>query len=96
MQHCAEIVIAGPGPVDPDHVARYHGGGGKGGSQPNYQAQAQEQAQASKEITDEYVKRMPVETTQALFDKINQHGTNDVTAEDAMAQALKGAPPPNP
>jgi hypothetical protein len=45
------------------------------------------------EITKEYIKETPVETTQLLYDKINEHGVNDVPVDDAIAQAMKATFP---
>ncbi len=41
------------------------------------------------DITDEYNRQIPVETTQLRYDAINQHGVNDVPVADAIAQAMK-------
>src|SRR5579862_4798838 len=49
--------------------------------------------QMGTEITDNYAKVLNPEATQARYDAINDHGRNDVTAADAMAQALKQVPP---
>jgi hypothetical protein len=47
----------------------------------------------STDITDDYNKAVTPEPTQLRFDAITDHGRNDVTAADAMAQALKQIPP---
>jgi hypothetical protein len=49
--------------------------------------------QIGKEITDEYGKELNPEPTQLRFDDITDHGRNDTTAKDAIAQALKDAAP---
>lgn len=41
------------------------------------------------EITSEYNRQMPVESTQARFDEITEHSRKDIPVPDAVAQALK-------
>jgi hypothetical protein len=41
------------------------------------------------EITREYNRQMPVETTQDRFDTITEHSRKDIPVPDAVAQALK-------
>jgi hypothetical protein len=43
----------------------------------------------AEEITNEYNRQMPVETTQARFDAITDHSQKDIPVPDAIAQALK-------
>jgi len=43
----------------------------------------------AEEITNEYNRRMPVETTQARYDAITDHSQKDIPVADAVAQALK-------
>lgn len=45
--------------------------------------------QAGADITNEYNRQMPVETTQARFDLIIEHSRKDIPVPDAVAQALK-------
>lgn len=45
--------------------------------------------QAGAEITNEYNKQMPVETTQARYDSITEHSRSDIRVADAVALALK-------
>jgi hypothetical protein len=45
--------------------------------------------QAGAEITNEYNKQMPVETTQARYDSITEHSKSDIRVVDAVALALK-------
>jgi hypothetical protein len=45
--------------------------------------------QAGAEITNEYNKQMPVETTQARYDSITEHSRSDIRVVDAVALALK-------
>jgi hypothetical protein len=41
------------------------------------------------EITNEYKRQMPVETTQDRYDTITEHSRNNIPVPDAVAQALK-------
>lgn len=43
----------------------------------------------AEEITNEYNRQMPVETTQDRFDAITEHSRKDIPVTDAVAQALK-------
>ena len=43
----------------------------------------------AEEITNEYNRQMPVETTQARFDEITEHSRKEIPVSDAVAQALK-------
>jgi len=43
----------------------------------------------AEEITNEYNRQMPVETTQARYDAITEHSRKDIPVPDAVAQALK-------
>ncbi|MDP1767502.1 MAG: hypothetical protein Q8L74_01725 [Nitrospirota bacterium] len=43
----------------------------------------------SEEITNEYNRQMPIETTQARYDEITEHSRKDIPVPDAVAQALK-------
>jgi hypothetical protein len=43
----------------------------------------------SEEITHEYKRQMPVETTQERYDTITEHSRNNILVPDAVAQALK-------
>ena len=43
----------------------------------------------AEEITNEYNRQMPVETTQDRFDTITEHSRKDIPVPDAVAQALK-------
>ena len=43
----------------------------------------------AEEITNDYNRLMPVETTQARYDAITQHSQKDIPVSDAVAQALK-------
>ena len=43
----------------------------------------------AEEITNEYNRQMPVETTQARYDTITNHSEKDIPVPDAIAQALK-------
>ncbi|MBH0177132.1 MAG: hypothetical protein HP491_04535 [Nitrospira sp.] len=43
----------------------------------------------SKEITNEYNRQMPVETTQDRYDAITEHSRKEISISDAVAQALK-------
>ena len=43
----------------------------------------------AEEITNEYNRQMPVETTQARYDEITEHSRKDIPVPDAVAQALK-------
>ena len=43
----------------------------------------------AEEITSEYNRQMPVETTQDRFDTITEHSRKDIPVPDAVAQALK-------
>jgi len=45
--------------------------------------------QVAAEITDEYGKQLSPEPTQQLYDRITDHGRNDVFAKDGVAAALK-------
>jgi hypothetical protein len=45
--------------------------------------------QAGAEITNEYNRQMPVETTQARYDLITEHSRKDIPVPDAVAQAIK-------
>jgi hypothetical protein len=47
--------------------------------------------QAGAEITDEYDKELNSETTQLRYDDITDHSRNEVSAADAVDQALKDA-----
>jgi hypothetical protein len=63
----------------------------------------------AEEITNEYNRQMPVETTQDRYDTITEHSRKEIPVPDAVAQALKEtypaqagpmpastAPPPEP
>lgn len=50
--------------------------------------------QMGTEITDQYNKELNVEATQLRFDAITDHSRNNVSASDAVAQALKEVPRP--
>ncbi len=43
----------------------------------------------AEEITNEYKRQMPVETTQARYDDITEHGRKEIPVPDAVARALK-------
>jgi len=43
----------------------------------------------AEEITNEYRREIPVETTQDRYDTITEHGRKDIPVPDAVAQALK-------
>ena len=43
----------------------------------------------AEEITNEYRRQIPVETTQDRYDTITEHGRKDIPVPDAVAQALK-------
>ncbi|MEQ1794402.1 MAG: hypothetical protein ABL970_09450 [Nitrospira sp.] len=43
----------------------------------------------AEEITSEYNRQMPVETTQDRFDTITEHSRKEIPVSDAVAQALK-------
>lgn len=43
----------------------------------------------SDEITSEYKRQMPVDTTQDRYDTITEHGRKEIPVPDAVAQALK-------
>jgi hypothetical protein len=43
----------------------------------------------AEEITNEYNRQMPVETTQERYDTITEHSRKDIPVPDAVAQALK-------
>jgi hypothetical protein len=43
----------------------------------------------AEEITNEYNRQMPVETTQERYDTITEHSRKDISVPDAVAQALK-------
>ena len=43
----------------------------------------------AEEITNEYNRHMPVETTQARYDTITDHSQKDIPVPEAVAQALK-------
>jgi len=43
----------------------------------------------AEDITNEYNRQMPVETTQARYDAITDHSEKDIPVPDAIAQALK-------
>jgi len=43
----------------------------------------------AEDITNEYNRQMPVETTQARYDAITDHSQKDIPVPDAVAQALK-------
>jgi hypothetical protein len=45
------------------------------------------------EITNEYKRQMPVETTQDRYDTITEHSRNNIPVPDAVAQALKDTYP---
>jgi hypothetical protein len=45
--------------------------------------------QIAEEITSEYKRQMPVETTQERYDTITEHSRNNIPVPDAVAQALK-------
>ncbi len=47
----------------------------------------------AEEITNEYNRQMPVETTQDRFDTITEHSRKDIPVTDAVAQALKDTYP---
>ena len=49
--------------------------------------------QAGADITDEYNRQMPVETTQDRYDQITEHSRKDISVADAVAQALKDTYP---
>jgi hypothetical protein len=42
-----------------------------------------------RDVTGEYNRQMPVETTQARYDVITEHSRKDIPVSDAVAQALK-------
>jgi hypothetical protein len=46
-----------------------------------------------KDITSEYKRQMPVETTQDRYDTITEHGRKEIPVRDAVAQALKETHP---
>ncbi len=48
------------------------------------------------EITAEYNRQMPVETTQDRYDSITGHSRNEIPVPDAVAQALKETYPAQP
>ena len=48
----------------------------------------------AEDITNEYNRHMPVETTQARYDAITDHSEKDIPVPDAIAQALKETYPP--
>ena len=48
------------------------------------------------EITNEYNRQMPVETTQDRYDRITEHSRKDISVPDAVAQALKEPYPAQP
>ncbi len=50
--------------------------------------------QMGTDITDQYNKQLNVEATQLRFDAITDHSRNNVSATDAVAQALKDVPRP--
>lgn len=50
--------------------------------------------QMGTDITDQYNKGLNVEATQLRFDAITDHSRNNVSATDAVAQALKEVPRP--
>lgn len=50
----------------------------------------------AEEITNEYNRRMPVETTQARYDDITGHSRKEIPVSDAVAQALKETFPAQP
>jgi hypothetical protein len=50
----------------------------------------------AEEITNEYNRQMPVETTQARYDEITEHSRKDIPVPDAVAQALKETYPARP
>lgn len=43
----------------------------------------------AEEITNEYNRQMPVETTQDRFDEITEHSRKEIPVPDAVAQALR-------
>jgi hypothetical protein len=43
----------------------------------------------AEEVTNEYNRQMPVETTQDRYDSITEHSRKDIPVPDAVAQALK-------
>jgi hypothetical protein len=45
--------------------------------------------QTGADITNEYNRQMPVETTQARFDLLTEHSRKGIPVPDAVAQALK-------
>jgi hypothetical protein len=47
----------------------------------------------AEEISNEYKRQMPVETTQDRYDTITEHGRNNIPVPDAVAQALKDTYP---
>jgi hypothetical protein len=47
----------------------------------------------AEEITNEYKRQMPVESTQDRYDTITEHGRKDIPVADAVAQALKDTYP---
>ena len=51
---------------------------------------------AAEEITNEYSRQMPVETTQARYDEITDHNRKDIPVPEAVAQALKETYPVKP
>lgn len=50
----------------------------------------------AEEITNEYNRQMPVETTQDRFDTITEHSRKEIPVPDAVAQALKETYPAQP
>jgi hypothetical protein len=50
--------------------------------------------QMGTDITDQYNKQLNVEATQLRFDAITDHSRNNVSARDAVAQALRDVPRP--
>lgn len=52
--------------------------------------------QAGADITNEYNRQMPVETTQARYDLITEHSRKDIRVADAVALALRDTYPTPP
>jgi hypothetical protein len=50
----------------------------------------------AEDITNEYNRQMPVETTQERYDAITEHSRKDIPVPDAVAQALKETYPMQP
>ena len=52
--------------------------------------------QVAAEVTDEFGKELNPDAAQLLFDSITDHSRNDVSASDAVAEALRQDPPDAP